>query len=60
MNRKVSDRKLKVCYAIYPKARQKHPFLRLRGHYLAEAGFNVGDFVELKLEEGKITIQKIS
>lgn len=53
-----SCRRLKICYAYYPKARRKHPMLRLKGHYLSKFGFHVGDTVEIHITQNQITIQK--
>lgn len=53
----LSTRKLKICYAIYPRTRKKYPVINLGGKYLSSYGFNIGDFVELSLEQGYITIK---
>ncbi|MBS1619125.1 MAG: SymE family type I addiction module toxin [Bacteroidetes bacterium] len=53
-----SSRSLKICYGYYPKVRNRHPVLRIKGHYLSAFGFNIGDVVELYITQNKITIRK--
>ena len=56
----VPKRTLKVCYGFYSCSNRKHPLINLGGHYLSQFGFNVGDFVEVTLENGQIVIQKVT
>jgi hypothetical protein len=35
-----------------------HPMIRMRGKYLADLGFNVGDAIDVRLDFGRITISK--
>lgn len=36
----------------------KYPHIRLAGKYLEKIGFNIGDRVNIQMEQGKITITK--
>ncbi len=36
-----------------------HPYIRLAGKYLENIGFNIGDRINIQIEQGKITITKI-
>ncbi len=58
MDKHVSKRKLKVCYAFRSKAKRKHPKINLGGHYLSKFGFDIGDYVELIIEKDTIVITK--
>jgi hypothetical protein len=53
-------RTLKVCYGFHWKSNKKHPVINLGGHYLAQFDFKIGDFVEMTIENGQITIRKAS
>jgi len=57
---KLSSRKLKISYSSYPsnvcKPIRPVPYLRLRGFWLAQAGFHVDQNVRIDIEAGRITI----
>ena len=48
----------RVSYLHAKGSRKRMPMIRLRGHYLADFNFNVGDTVELTVVENVITITK--
>lgn len=53
-------RRLKVHFANYDFERlPPHPIIRFGGNYLEEFGFKIGDRVDVRLEQGCITITKI-
>ena len=53
-------RRLKVHYANYDFERlPPHPVIRFGGKYLAEFGFNIGDRIDVRLDNGSITITKV-
>lgn len=57
----VRTRNLKVSYGHYRYTGGFfHPLICLRGKYLLQFGFNVGDMVKVSLSEGHITIKKVS
>ena len=57
----VRTRNLKVSYGHYRYTGGFfHPLIRLRGKYLLQFGFNVGDIVEVSVSSGHITIKKLS
>ncbi len=52
-------RNMKVYYQHYDNSYIPHPLIRLRGKYLAEFGFNVGDTIAVDVDVGQITIKKV-
>jgi len=54
------SRRLKISYSSYPsnvcKPIRPVPYLRLRGFWLAQAGFHVDQNVRIDIEAGRITI----
>lgn len=56
----VRTRNLKVSYGHYRYTGGFfHPLIRLRGKYLLQFGFNVGDMVEVSVSSGHISIKKL-
>lgn len=53
-------RRLRVYYAHRPKGYSKFPVIRLGGNYLADAGFQIGDELEVTVSERILTITKRS
>ena len=52
--------RLKVHYANYDFERlPPHPVIRFGGKYLAELGFNIGDRIDVRLDNGSITITNV-
>jgi hypothetical protein len=52
--------RLKVHYANYDFERlPPHPVIRFGGKYLVEFGFNIGDRIDVRLDQGYITITKV-
>ncbi len=47
-----------VQYGYYENSNSKHPVIKMRGKYLRRFGFEVGDTVEISIEQGQITIRK--
>ena len=53
-------RRLKVHYANYDFERlPPHPVIRFGGNYLEEFGFKIGDRIDVRLDNGSITITKV-
>ena len=53
-------RRLKVHFANYDFERlPPHPVIRFGGKYLAKFGFNIGDRIDVRLDQGLITITKV-
>jgi Toxin SymE, type I toxin-antitoxin system len=53
-------RKQKVYYAHYQHdTRFLHPQIRIKGKFLKEFDFNIGDSIEVYVTKGKITITKV-
>jgi hypothetical protein len=52
--------RLKVHYANYDFERlPPHPIIRFGGNYLEKFGFNIGDRIDVHLDQGHITITKV-
>lgn len=58
-NASMKARKLTVGYAPLNKPGVEVPYLRLRGHWLRNAGFAIGRYVKVEVSEGRLTIQPI-
>ena len=58
-NSKGSKRKYKVYYGNYTYTNERHPLIRLKGKYLNDLNFKIGDTVEVMFEDGKIVITKV-
>jgi hypothetical protein len=53
-------RRCKVHYLHYDFEKlPPHPVIRFGGKYLAEFGFNIGDRIDVSLDQGVITITKV-
>jgi hypothetical protein len=53
-------RRLKVHFSNYDFERlPPHPVIRFGGKYLAKFGFNIGDRIDVRLDQGHITITKV-
>ena len=50
-------RRLKVGYKPLKSPGAEVPFLPLRGHWLREAGFDIGQNVKVEVREGRLTIE---
>lgn len=59
MKDKVITKKLKVYYGFYEKSKKKHPFIRLKGFYLARSGFKIGDEINVTIDANQIVITKV-
>lgn len=59
MKNSTSKRILKVCYGHYSYSSKRHPVINLGGKYLTMFDFKIGDFVEITLNKGCITIVNI-
>lgn len=58
--RDYSKRKQKISYRRYGyECLREHPFIRIGGKYLEGFDFKVGDFIEVNVEKGKITLSKL-
>lgn len=60
--RPTKKRNMKVYYGHYAlkyHRTTRHPMIQLRGNYLADFGFNVGDTIEVSVDTGQITIKKV-
>ena len=51
-------RTLTVGYNYYPQSEKPHPYIRLQGSWLREAGFDIKDRVEVSVSEGQIVISR--
>lgn len=58
-NASMKARKLTVGSAPLDKPREEVPYLRLRGHWLRDAGFAIGRSVKVEVSEGRLTIEPI-
>jgi len=52
-------RRLKMSYACTDNPKVDVPYLRLRGRWLKEAGFDVGRNVRIEVGEGRLTIETV-
>lgn len=57
-NNSVRKRNLKVYYW-HSEELNCFPLIRLRGKYLLDNGFNVGDIIEVSIGAGEISIKKV-
>lgn len=55
-----TTRRLRVYYAHRPKGYSKFPVIRLGGNYLTQAGFRIGDELEVSISPSILTITKRS
>jgi hypothetical protein len=51
-----SVKRMKVCKGYHYHSSKPHPVIKLRGFYLASAGFGIGDKVNIVLSQGQILI----
>lgn len=59
-NPKGSKKRLyKVYYGNYTYTNERHPLIRLKGKYLHDLNFKIGDIIEIVFEESIITIKRI-
>ena len=56
---KVKPRRLKIQYGQYQGRYKHHPVIRLAGQWLSKFDFQVGDYVDIKIEKGHMCISKI-
>lgn len=54
-----SKRTYKVYYGNYPYTNERHPLIRLKGKYLNELNFKIGDVLEITFERKRIVIEKL-
>lgn len=52
-------RRLKVSYASTDKPRVNVPYLRLRGRWLKDAGFDIGRNVRIEVSEKRLMIETV-
>jgi hypothetical protein len=53
-------KQMKVYKGHHHHSYKPHPVIKLRGSYLAQIGFKIGDLLNIELSEGKISITKQS
>ena len=53
------SRRLKVSYASTDKPRVNVPYLRLRGRWLKDAGFDIGRNVRIEVSEKRLMIEPV-
>jgi hypothetical protein len=56
---KPSKRLYKVYYGNYTYTNERHPLIRLKGKYLTDLNFKIGDVVEITFEDKRIVIEKV-
>ena len=49
----------KVYYGHYTHSNERHPLIRLKGKYLNDLNFKIGDVIEITFEDNRIVIQKV-
>jgi len=49
----------KVYYGNYTYTNELHPMIRLKGKYLNELNFKIGDVIEITFEDNRIIIEKV-
>jgi hypothetical protein len=54
-----SKRYYKVYYGNYTYTNERHPLIRLKGKYLNDINFNIGDVIEITFEDNRIVIEKV-
>jgi hypothetical protein len=54
-----SKRYYKVYYGNYTYTNERHPLIRLKGKYLNELNFKIGDVIEITFEDNRIIIEKV-
>ena len=54
-----SKRLYKVYYGNYTYSNERHPLIRLKGKYLADLNFKIGDVIEITFEDNRIVIEKV-
>lgn len=62
MNKKKGEsrrRTYKVYYGNYPYTNERHPLIRLKGKYLSNLNFKIGDSLEITFEKKRIVIEKV-
>lgn len=52
-------RQLTVSYANTHRPFVQVPYLRLRGHWLEDAGFTIGDKVTIEFKENRLMIERL-
>jgi len=55
-----SKRLYKVYYGNYTYTNERHPLIRLKGKYLNDLNFKIGDVIEITFEDNRILIEKVS
>jgi hypothetical protein len=54
-----SKRYYKVYYGNYTYTNERHPLIRLKGKYLNDLNFKIGDVIEITFEDNRIIIEKV-
>lgn len=54
-----SKRLYKVYYGNYTYTNERHPLIRLKGKYLSNLNFKIGDVIEITFEDNRIIIEKV-
>lgn len=57
LNTSAKPRRLTVGYKPLKSPGVEVPYLRLRGHWLRDAGFEIGRSVKVEVSEGRLTIE---
>jgi hypothetical protein len=52
-------RMYKVYYGNYTYTNERHPLIRLKGKYLNDLNFKIGDVIEITFEDNRIVIEKL-
>lgn len=55
---KMSTRHLKIYYG-YTNTYQRHPVIRIGGHYLSKMDFKIGDKIVVSIQKNEISIKKV-
>ena len=58
-NASAKPRKLKVGYKPLKSPGAEVPFLPLRGHWLRDAGFEIGGSVKVEIDNGRLVIERV-
>jgi hypothetical protein len=56
MKRQSNVRRLTVSYCPTNNERGVIPYLRLKGKWLEQAGFSIGNYVQVEIEQGRLII----
>ncbi len=54
-----NTRVLKIYYSHHASSNKRIPMILLRGCYLANMNFKIGDMIEVRVEKNEISIRKV-